>query len=206
MYLMRPHSLLSASADPDVLAVLAHAGSPLTGREVARRAGRSQDRIRQILERLVDHGIAIRADAGSAHLYSLNREHLAAGAITELTELRVVLVNRLRAEFAGWEIEPLGAALFGSAARGDGDLDSDIDLLIVRPGGVDEEDSAWREQIDLLYDRVRAWTGNPAGIVEVSADDLPHLIKRNPPVLDSIRSDAIDLAGRPIRTLLRNLG
>lgn len=200
---MRPHSLLSSSADPDVLAVLAHAGSPLTGREVARRAGRSQDRIRQILERLVDHGIAIRAEAGSAHLYSLNREHLAAGAITQLTELRVVLVERLRAEFAGWEIEPLGAALFGSAARGDGGLDSDIDLIVVRPDGVDEEGSAWRSQIDLLYDRVRAWTGNPAGIVDVGAADLPQMIERNPPVLDSIRREGIDLAGTRISRLLR---
>ena len=119
MYLMRPHSLLSSSADPDVLAVLAH------------------------------------------------------------------------------------AALFGSAARGDGGLDSDIDLLIVRPDGVDEEDSAWRAQIDLLYDRVRAWTGNPAAIVDVGADDLPHLIERNPPVLDSIRREGIDLASTRIGRLLR---
>jgi len=204
MYLMRPHTLVSSSADPDALVVLAHAAGPLTGREVARRAGRSQDRTRQVLERLVDHGIVLREDVGAARLYSLNREHLAAPAIVELSELRALLVDRLRAELAAWKRPPLGAALFGSAARGDGDLDSDIDLLVVRPEDVGEEDSVWRSQIDLLYDGVRAWTGNPAAIVEVGAGELDDLICRAPPVLDSIRAEGIDLAGTRIGRLLRS--
>jgi predicted nucleotidyltransferase len=200
---MHPHSLVSSSADPDALAVLAQASGPLTGREVARRAGRSQDRIRQVLERLVEHGIVFRQQAGRARLYSLNRDHLAAPAIIELTELRALLVDRLRAELAAWDEPALATVLFGSAARGDGDLDSDIDLLIVRPEGIDGEHATWRAQLDRLSDRVLAWTGNYAGIVEIGAEELGDLIDRAPPVLESIRAEGIDLAGTRIGRLLR---
>jgi len=156
------------------------------------------------MERLADHGIAERETAGSAHLYELNRDHLAAPAIEQLVSLRALLVERLRAEIASWGIQPDAAGLFGSAARGDGGLDSDIDLFVVRPAYVDDDDAAWRGQLDLLAERVRSWTGNSAGIAEVGAGDLSDLVDRAPPVLDSLRADAIDIGGRPIRALLRN--
>ena len=35
---------------------------------------------------------------------------------------------------------PRSVPLFGSAARGDGDTASDIDILVIRPRDVDEED------------------------------------------------------------------
>ena len=94
--------------------------------------------------------------------------------------------------------------MFGSAARADGDASSDIDLLIVRPGDVDEEEPNWRAQVDALGEAVRAWTGNHAGIVELGERDLDDLSRRPPPILTDLRTDAIDLAGRPVRTLLKH--
>lgn len=199
----RPHSLVASPADLDVLDVLARTGTPLSGREIARRAGRSQEWTRHVMERLAEHGIVERERGGSAWLYELNRQHLAAPALDQLTSLRGLLLDRLRDAVRGWEIPPVGAALFGSAARGDGGVDSDVDLLVIRPDRVGEEDEAWRAQVDALIDGVRSWTGNPASVVELGAGDLRHLLDRSPPVLDSIRADAIDLAGRPVRTLLR---
>ena len=93
--------------------------------------------------------------------------------------------------------------MFGSAARGDGGPDSDIDLFVVRPGEIDEDDPTWRAQIDGLAEGVRAWTGNNAGIAELGAGELDDLVDRAPPVLDSIRADGIDLAGQRVATLLR---
>jgi len=195
--------VLASAADLDTLAVLARAGAPLSGREVARRAGRSQEWTRRVLGRLADHGLLERRRGGAAWLYELNRRHLAAPAVEQLVSLRALLVERLRTELRGWRVEPAGAALFGSAARGDGDLASDIDLLILRPDRVDGEGEAWRGQIDGLSETVREWTGNHAGIVELALGDLPGVLDRQPPILESIRADAVDLAGRPVRTLLR---
>ncbi len=140
---------------------------------------------------------------GAALLYALNRRHLAAPPIEQLIGLRMLLLDRLREEIGGWGVAPESAALFGSAARGDGNIRSDIDLLIVRPLSIDEEDAAWRGQLDALADDIRAWTGNHASIVELGAGEIDGLLDRSPPVLDGIRSDAIDLGGRRIRTLLR---
>lgn len=203
MDLSRPHSIVSSSADLDVLAVLARTTSPLSGREIARRAARSQEWTRRMMRRLVEQGVVERQAGGSALLYALNRDHLAAPAIEQLVELRATLVDRLRAESAGWGIKPVAAALFGSAARGDGGLDSDIDLFVVRPDAVDEDSPQWRAQIDMLAEHVRSWTGNNAGIVEVGAGELAALIDEAPPVLDSIRAEGVDLAGRRIGALLR---
>jgi hypothetical protein len=87
----------------------------------------------------------------------------------------------------------------------DGDTSSDIDLLIVRPANLDPGSASWREQIDALAEDVRRWTGNNAGIIDISEADLPRLAEEQPPVLAELRRDAIELAGKSPTTPLRRL-
>lgn len=122
-----------------------------------------------------------------------------------MSDARAELVRRLRDAITGWEIPAVHASLFGSAARGDGDAHSDIDLLIVRPVDVDPDNANWRGQIDGLADQVRRWTGNHAGIAEISEGELPRLRKNRPPVVEEVREDAVDLAGESTRKLLTRL-
>ncbi len=166
----------------------------------------SQQGVGMALSRLVDEGIVERQEAGPALLYRLNREHLAAPAIDLLVNLRRELLKRLRQTFAEWQTPPLHVSMFGSAARGDGDARSDIDLFVVRPKKVDVEDAVWRRQLDELADSVRSWTGNHAGVVELSEDDLPSLVRRHPPVLDDLNADAITLVGPDVARVLRGVG
>ncbi|MHB8466772.1 MAG: nucleotidyltransferase domain-containing protein [Acidimicrobiales bacterium] len=110
--------------------------------------------------------------------------------------LRLELWKRLRESLAKWKVRPVYACAFGSAARGDGGPDSDIDLLVVHPpfpgekrprasrlrdalGAVamdvtlrvttDADAARWRGQVDDLHPRVRAWTGNALQVVDISA-------------------------------------
>ena len=202
MDVARPFSALSTSVDADVLVVLAGSSVSRTGRELARLSGRSNTGVQHVLDRLVAHGLVQRTEAGRAFLYLLNRDHLLAPAVEEMAEVRVALVNKLREAMAGWEIHAVHASLFGSTARGDGSLASDIDLFIVRPADTDLDDPGWRAQIDGLAEHVRRWTGNHAGIAEISEEDLPQLRRDRPPVLDEVSTDAIDLAGQPARQIL----
>ena len=79
--------------------------------------------------------------------------------------------------------------MFGSAARGDGAADSDIDLRIVRPADVGDEAPTWRMQIETLADAVHARTGNSAAIVELAEDEFQDLAERRPAIAADLRDD-----------------
>jgi hypothetical protein len=199
-----PHSVVSPTLEGDVLVVLAGTTRPLTGREVARLARRgTPPAVAAALTRLVDQGLVLRDEAGGAYLHTLNRDHLAAPAVLVLAGLRTEMFDRLRAAVAEWDVQPVSAVLFGSAARWDGDAKSDIDILLVRPDDVDEEDERWRGQLERFSDAVHAWTGNEASLIDLSEADVPGLVNARPPVLGSLRADAILLAGTPPDRLFR---
>lgn len=202
MDLSAPFESLFPTVDSAVLAVLAQSTKPRTGREVARLAHRSQDATQRVLDRLTAHGLVLREEAGRARVYTLNEFHLAADPIFRLTYLRDELIRRMENDVELWDQQPLHISIFGSAARGDGDLDSDIDIFLVRPAAVEEDDKGWRKQVEGLADEVLLWTGNHASIAEVADDELGRLRKERPPITESLRADAVDIAGAPLRSLL----
>jgi predicted transcriptional regulator len=205
MNVSKPFAAISPGVDADVLVVLAGSTKPRSGRELARRAGRSNTGVQHVLDRLVEHGLVNREEVGRTFLYKLNRDHLLAPTVEQMAGVRAELVRRLRDAIDGWEVPPVHASLFGSAARGEGDASSDIDLLVVRPADVDPDDVRWRGQVDGLAGLVRRWTGNNAGIAEVSEGELPRLRKDRPPVVEEVSEDAVDLAGEATRKLLGRL-
>lgn len=203
MDLARPHTAISPTLDSSVLIVLAGTSRPLTGREVARLVGRrSHQGVLNVLNRLAEHGVVSREEAGRAMLFTLNREHLAAPAVDVLARMRTELLTRLRTAVAAWGVTPVHLSMFGSAARGDGDLHSDIDLFLVRPEEVGEDNRVWQMQRDELATRVQRWTGNHAGISEVTEAELRRLDSEQPPIVAELRADAVVLYGPTITELL----
>jgi len=63
-------------------------------------------------------------------------------------------------------VRPLRIILFGSAARGDMDANSDLDLLIVMPDGTNRRHTARR-----VY-RALAGLGMPKDIIAVTEEDV----------------------------------
>jgi predicted nucleotidyltransferase len=203
MDLSRPYAAICPTLDTNVLAALARTTRPMTGREVSRVVGReSHEGVREVLNRLTEHGLVDRQEAGRALLFTLNRDHLAAPAVAILADMRSELVRRLRRLIESWEIAPVHASMFGSAARADGNTKSDIDLFIVRPNHVDDSDTAWRQQLESLAASVRRWTGNHAGIAEVAELEIPRLREEEPPIIGDLRENAVSLVGPDISTLL----
>lgn len=203
MDLSAPLRSLFPSVDSDVLVALAGSTKPRTGREIARLAHRSQAATQRVLDRLVDHGIVLRTDAGRSRVYRLNRSHLAAEAIEHLANLRQRLFSELERTISLWEPAPLHVSVFGSAARGDGGPESDIDVFLVRPRDVDEDDADWRRHVEALGELLFDWTGNHAGIAEVGEEDLERLRRDRPAIVASLMDDAVDIVGIPVRALLR---
>ena len=226
MDLSDPTEAVTATLDGPVLAVLATAGRPLTVGEVAAQAVRgSEIGIRRSLARLVDQGIVRATVYGRNQVHELNREHLAAPVADVLAGLRLELWKRFRSTLAEWNPRPLYACVFGSAARGDGDEASDIDLLLVHPpfktdrrparsarSGLLEllvdsmatqpvrplgkvEEDRWQVQIDELRGQVRRWTGNSLQVVDFSAFEWTDPKAAHADLRTEVDQDGVTLAG-----------
>jgi len=182
------------------LAVLARTEQPLTGRRVADLTdGRlSQKGTNLVLRALVRTGLVLVEAHPPANLYRLNRQHLAARSIEDLVTLRVRLIACMRDSLGQWERPAWGAWLFGSAARGDGDEGSDIDVLIVRPEVAGATEAAWDDQVDRFASAVTAWTGNRCEIIEYSLDEFADLHARGERLAVDLHTDGVALTSRQL--------
>lgn len=202
MHVSHPIRSIIPTLDAPVLEVLASTRRRLSGREVHRLAGAGSVRgVQLVLARLVRQGLADAEEHGGAILYAANRAHLAWPAIEALAGIRGELFGRIRDFVGGWPIQPLHVSLFGSAARSDGDASSDIDLLVVRPDTV-PDDEAWEGQIDALRDDVRDWTGNRCQVLVIDRRRLAEHVAAGDPLVDEWLGDEILLVGEPLRTVI----
>jgi hypothetical protein len=190
----RPFTLVTPTLDGDVLAALAAADVEFSGRELARRAGHgSTEGVRRAADRLAGQGIVLRRAAGGAHLYRLNREHIAAGWIEALASLPEQLITRLRSIVAAWEEPASFAFLFGSVATRQASSDSDLDILIVRRLDCDADSPVWRSQLIALQQATTALTGNDARVLEVGEQEAGEGVAES--VLRDVLHDGIPLHG-----------
>lgn len=197
-----PITAVVPSLDGPVLRVLARAGRSLTGSEVHRRAGRgSREGVRRVLHRLVAQGLVDAERHGRATVYALNRRHVAAHAVEALADLRGELLRRIAAAVEAWRPRPVLVAVFGSTARGDGDVDSDVDLLVVRDAGL-AVDEGWQQGVDDLAAAVHDWSGNPASVLQLAPGELLAAAERGERVVAELARDAVVLLGPPVALLL----
>src|SRR5665213_4628212 len=96
MNLSDPSMAITSSLDGSVLVALAGAGKPLTVSEVAMASVRgSEIGVRKSLGRLVAQGIVSATELGNTRVYSLSRDHVAAGVAVEMAQLRSELWRRI---------------------------------------------------------------------------------------------------------------
>lgn len=204
MNLGSPISSVIPSGHGPVLAVLARTERPLTGRRVAALLDGvvSQKQVSNILGKLVAAGIVLKEEHPPAHLYRLNRDHVAAEPICQLATLRQTLLDRVRSTVEKWQVLPEAVWLFGSFARGDGDDLGDIDILVLGPVGLEgaepEVRSAWDGQVDDLTERVYNWSGNDCRILEFMVTDYADREKAGERLPREVSRDGIHIYGREI--------
>lgn len=157
---------------------------------------------RQALERLTREGLLERRRAGTAHLYSLNRE---AYVVAEILE------PAFRSE-ASW-LERLGeeilmalrpsaesVVLYGSWARGAAMPRSDIDVLVVATG------VAGREAVERRADEVRGHISGRFGrfvsLLVMTAEEIRGKLRRGDRLVRTIASEGRVLAGRGLAEIV----
>lgn len=197
MDVSHPMADVVPSARGPVLAVLASTTTPLTGRKIAELTDPrvSQPRVANILNNLVASGLVDRTPAGSASLFVLNRDHLAAGAVEELASLRTRLWDRIAQHSTDWAHPPEAVIVYGSTARGNGGTTSDIDLLVIRPSNVTDDDTEWHRDVTDLAAHVTRCTGNPCEVLDRSPEELRSMAAAGERLLGEIRRDGRAVVG-----------
>ncbi len=125
-------------------------------------------------------------------------DNLAARVLLSLAELRHTLLDELRESARKLDPAPANVTLFGSFARGDDDAASDIDVVVVHPSAISEDDAAWSESISGWEQSVRRISGNAVNRIEVSEDEVPNLMRSRRPLWQAIRQEGVVLQGRPL--------
>lgn len=128
--------VLGSKAQISVLKALSLFWESMTGRRIAREAGVSVRAAQLALRKFVELGIVTHRVAGNSHLYALNRDHiLVKEAIVPLIMLERNLQDRVLQQV--WDAasrDAVSLIFFGSAARGEATVRSDLDVcIIIRP-------------------------------------------------------------------------
>lgn len=155
-----------------VLAVLAEATGELNLRTIARLAGVSPAQASRVLPGLVELGVVERREVPPSSLFRLECEHVAARALLLLARSTETVLAEIGGRAAELPIPPQGVIVFGSLARGDAGVDSDVDVAVIRPSGIDEDDEDWVASIEEWRRGIRRLTGNAVEVLEVGAEDL----------------------------------
>lgn len=198
-----PTDIVLSRTTAAVFHVLIGADTSFSIRQLARLAGVSAPRAVEIVNRGSERGLVLVQQGGRSRMCRFNREHLAAGAIIELVTIRERILRAIEDEITLWNTQPLHVSLFGSAARGDGDTNSDLDLLVVRPKNESEE--KWEEQKYTSGVRLMAKIGNPVSWFDISIAELKTAVRASEPILSEWKKDGIRLSGPLLPDLLRQL-
>jgi predicted nucleotidyltransferase len=169
-----------------VLGVLLRTDAPLTGRQV--HALVSDDyslwTVQGALKTLTQLGLVNTQTIGRAGVHTVNEDHVSVAPLRALLDPIAVLTDTVR-DVVGDEVQTV--VLFGSIARREAKIDSDVDLAVIAP-------PEWDRRTD-LEDAVRTRLGNACDVLVFTLEDFTRLSDTGEPVGREILTDGVPLVG-----------
>jgi predicted nucleotidyltransferase len=169
-----------------VLAALLRTDIPLTGRQI--HALVSDDyslwTVQEALKALTQLGIVNTQTIGRAGVHTINEDHVSVAPLRALLDPITALTGTVR-EAVGNDVKTV--ILFGSIARGEANIHSDVDLAVMAPAG-------WDGRAD-LEDAVRVRLGNNCDVLVFTHEDFTHLADIGEPVVREILTSGVALIG-----------
>jgi len=193
--------VLSGSSQIAVLRAMQDSKIGLSGREIARIAGISPKACLQALTNLENLSIVFRQRGGRDHFFTLNREHLLVKegilAFLDLERNYLKLLSKKIIRNTSKHSESI--ILFGSVARKEESIESDIDICFVYSGTSHREIiSKKMEGLSLSIKREYGATISPFFI---SLKGFKRKGKLNQAPVNEILNDGIVLYGKSIKVL-----
>jgi predicted nucleotidyltransferase len=115
---------------------------------------------------------------------TINEDNFSIAPLRVLLDPITALTDTVR-ETAGHDVKTV--ILFGSIARGEANIGSDIDLAVIAPAG-------WEGRAD-REDAVRALLGNNCNVLVFTPEDFTRLADTGEPVVQEILTDGVALIG-----------
>jgi len=178
-----------------MLSVLVETTAPLNLRTLAQLAGVSPAQASRVLPSLVELGMVERFEVPPSSQFLLARSSVAAQAVIELSRVRENAIERLELAAAAMTPPPESMIIFGSFARGEAGVDSDIDVIVVRPDSVDEDDDDRATALESWRGEATSITGNPVEVVEVSRDEAASKLRGRSEFWRNVRRDGVSIHG-----------
>jgi len=198
---VRPIEAIVPGAQGRVLAVLVETTAELNLRTIAQLAGVSQAQASRLLPDLVALGVVERREVPPASLFRLVPEHLASQVLLALARSTDTGLDEMGRLAGALPQPPVSVIVFGSFARREAEVGSDIDVVVVRPADLDEDDDAWSTSLEAWRRDVRRLTGNPVEVLEVSADEAATKLAGRAQLWADIRRDGRVVHGLGLRQL-----
>lgn len=201
MNVSEPLDGLTSAVGAAVLRVLARTDAGFSGRQVHVLAGvGSTSSVHRALTALVRVGLVTAESRPPSIIYRINREHALWPSVDSALGARARIFESIR-RFCTEELpEELGltVVVYGSVARRESSLDSDLDLFAVYPDGIDDDARAdFNYQIARYVEKI---TGNEAQVFSIERTELAHRIDENDPLIMNVLVDGILVFGPPLRS------
>ena len=169
-----------------VLAALLRTDISLTGRQI--HALVSDDyslwTVQEALKALTQLGIVNTQTIGRAGVHTINEDHVSVAPLRALLDPITALTGTVR-EAVDNDVKTV--ILFGSIARGEANIHSDVDLAVMAPAG-------WDGRAD-LEDAVRVRLGNNCDVLVFTPEDFTQLADIGEPVVREILTSGVALIG-----------
>ncbi|GAB3610155.1 hypothetical protein GCM10027414_22810 [Humibacter ginsengiterrae] len=203
MNLSEPLDGLTTTVEAAVLRVLARADTGFSGRRVHALADvGSTSSVHRALGSLVRVGVVTAEVSPPSIIYRANRDHVLWPVIQAGLDARARVFGGIRTfckELVPEEVpdeQGLTVVVYGSVARRESTLDSDVDLFVVFP---DEFDGDARADIGYrLSGHVGRITGNETQVVSVDRSEVAERIKENDALIVNVLRDGILVFGAPL--------
>ena len=202
----RPVEAVIPGAQGKILAVLVETTAELNLRTVARLSGVSVAQTSRILPSLVALGLVKRREVPPSALFGFVHDHLASQAIALLARARERVIHELGQTAAALDPAPVSVIVFGSLARGDADTHSDIDVVVVRPEALDEDDDRWRRALEDWCNNAERLTGNSIEVLEIAEPEIAERLSGSGVVWRDVTRDGVTVFGAAIEQLRGTTG